>query len=148
MNFVCVGTNNGDGGGSQPVLQFHNTRGEHVRLSPDRCLARRVDSFCKGIAFSQRTVRPNEKVRRQCCCVIALLECDSKKDIFSYFLMNRFIYAWRNLPHLGMGSSGSASLQSIRPHSAESCPNTLAQVKIKSLDLLERKEFPFRVECT
>lgn len=64
LSSIHVGTNNGDGGGSQPVLQFHNTRGEHVRLSADRSLARRVDSFCKGIAFSQRTVRPNEKVCR------------------------------------------------------------------------------------
>lgn len=60
--FGYSGSNNGDGSASQPVLQFHNTRGEHVRLSTDRSTARRVDSFCKGIAFSQRTVRPNEKV--------------------------------------------------------------------------------------
>nr|CAG4650842.1 EOG090X03H5 [Simocephalus serrulatus] len=58
---IGLGSNNGDGSASQPVLQFHNTRGEHVRLSADRSTARRVDSFCKGIAFSQRTVRPNEK---------------------------------------------------------------------------------------
>jgi len=56
------GSNNGGDGGSQPILQFHSTRGEHVRLSADRSTARRVDSFCKGIAFSMRTVRPNEKV--------------------------------------------------------------------------------------
>ena len=59
---LCAGSNNGGDGGSQPILQFHSTRGEHVRLSADRSTARRVDSFCKGIAFSMRTVRPNEKV--------------------------------------------------------------------------------------
>ena len=57
----CTGSSNGDGA-SQPVLQFHNTRGEYVRISADRSVARRFDSFCKGIAFSQRAVRPNEKV--------------------------------------------------------------------------------------
>ena len=59
---AVAGSNNGGDGGSQPILQFHSTRGEHVRLSADRSTARRVDSFCKGIAFSMRTVRPNEKV--------------------------------------------------------------------------------------
>nr|CAG4642396.1 EOG090X03H5 [Evadne anonyx] len=59
---IGLGSNNGGDGGSQPILQFHGTRGEHVRLSADRSVARRVDSFCKGIAFSMRTVRPNEKV--------------------------------------------------------------------------------------
>lgn len=70
FQFVCSGSNNGDAVGQQstptqqpPVLQFHtSTRGDNVRISPDHATAHRVDSFCKGIAFSQRSVRPNEKV--------------------------------------------------------------------------------------
>nr|CAG4647769.1 EOG090X03H5 [Moina brachiata] len=60
---IGLGSNSGaDGAASQPIVQFHATRGEHVRISTDRSLARRVDSFCKGIAFSGRPVRPNDKV--------------------------------------------------------------------------------------
>ncbi|CAG9789866.1 unnamed protein product [Diatraea saccharalis] len=45
-----------------PPLSFHNVHGENVRVSRDGSVARRVESFCKGVAFSARPVRVNEKV--------------------------------------------------------------------------------------
>ncbi|XP_075989191.1 E3 ubiquitin-protein ligase neur isoform X2 [Anticarsia gemmatalis] len=45
-----------------PPLAFHSIHGENVRLSRDGTVARRVESFCKGVAFSARPVRVNEKV--------------------------------------------------------------------------------------
>lgn len=45
-----------------PPLTFHRVHGENVRLSADEFTARRVESFCKGVAFSARPVRLNEKV--------------------------------------------------------------------------------------
>lgn len=36
--------------------------GENVRLYKNGFVARRVDSFCKGVAFSSRPVTVNEKV--------------------------------------------------------------------------------------
>lgn len=45
-----------------PPLSFHRVRGDNVRLSRDASLARRVDSFCKGVAFSARPVRVDERV--------------------------------------------------------------------------------------
>lgn len=45
-----------------PPLRFHNVHGENVRLYKDGFVARRVDSFCKGVAFSSRPVAINEKV--------------------------------------------------------------------------------------
>ncbi|XP_026725576.1 protein neuralized isoform X2 [Trichoplusia ni] len=45
-----------------PPLGFHSIHGENVRVSRDGSMARRVESFCKGVAFSARPVRVNEKV--------------------------------------------------------------------------------------
>ncbi|CAH0403953.1 unnamed protein product [Chilo suppressalis] len=45
-----------------PPLGFHSVHGENVRVSRDGSVARRVESFCKGVAFSARPVRVNEKV--------------------------------------------------------------------------------------
>lgn len=45
-----------------PPLSFHSVHGENVRISRDGSIARRVESFCKGIAFSARPVRVNERV--------------------------------------------------------------------------------------
>ncbi|XP_025415117.1 protein neuralized isoform X3 [Sipha flava] len=45
-----------------PPLRFHNVHGDNVRLYKNGFVARRVDSFCKGVAFSSRPVAINEKV--------------------------------------------------------------------------------------
>lgn len=45
-----------------PPLTFHSVHGENIRVSRDGLTARRVESFCKGVAFSARPVRVNEKV--------------------------------------------------------------------------------------
>lgn len=45
-----------------PPLTFHQVHGDHVRISHERRIAKRVESFCKGIAFSARPVRVNERV--------------------------------------------------------------------------------------
>ncbi|CAG2113825.1 unnamed protein product, partial [Medioppia subpectinata] len=50
------GTNN-----LAPIL-FHSIHGENVRLSADSKGAQRHDSYCKGICFSDRAIRVNEKV--------------------------------------------------------------------------------------
>ncbi|KAH1002061.1 hypothetical protein HUJ04_006670 [Dendroctonus ponderosae] len=50
------GTNN------LPPLLFHNIHGENIRISRDGTVAKRVESFCKGIVFSSRPVKVNEKV--------------------------------------------------------------------------------------
>lgn len=43
-------------------IQFHPVHGEHIKLSRNNTIAKRVDSFCKGICFSNRTVQIHEKV--------------------------------------------------------------------------------------
>lgn len=52
----CPGPNN------LPPLQFHNVHGDNIRISRDGSVARRYESFCKGITFSARPVRVNERV--------------------------------------------------------------------------------------
>ncbi|XP_058823735.1 protein neuralized isoform X2 [Topomyia yanbarensis] len=52
----CPGPNN------LPPLLFHSVHGDNIRISRDGTVARRYESFCKGIAFSARPVRVNERV--------------------------------------------------------------------------------------
>lgn len=52
----CPGPNN------LPPLKFHYVHGDNIRISRDASVARRYESFCKGITFSARPVRVNERV--------------------------------------------------------------------------------------
>ncbi|CRL00620.1 CLUMA_CG013880, isoform A [Clunio marinus] len=45
-----------------PPLQFHNVHGDNIRISRDGKIARRYESFCKGITFSARPVKVQERV--------------------------------------------------------------------------------------
>ncbi|KOX72842.1 Protein neuralized [Melipona quadrifasciata] len=51
-----AGTNN------LPPLMFHHVHGENIRLCNGGTIARRYESFCRGITFSARPVRVGEKV--------------------------------------------------------------------------------------
>lgn len=55
-NTSCPGPNN------LPPLQFHSVHGENIRISRDGKVARRYESFCKGVTFSARPVKVNERV--------------------------------------------------------------------------------------
>lgn len=52
----------GGGTNNLPPLLFHNVHGENVVICNDGIVAKRVDSFCKGIVFSSRPIKINEKV--------------------------------------------------------------------------------------
>lgn len=52
----CPGPNN------LPPLQFHSVHGDNIRISRDGKVARRYESFCKGVTFSARPVKVNERV--------------------------------------------------------------------------------------
>ena len=41
---------------------FHSIHGENIRLTNNGAVAQRNDSFCKGICFSNRPIRVNERV--------------------------------------------------------------------------------------
>jgi len=43
-------------------LRFHSTHSDNIVLSKNGSLARRAESFCKGIVFSNRPVRVDERV--------------------------------------------------------------------------------------
>ncbi|RWS15902.1 protein neuralized-like protein [Dinothrombium tinctorium] len=45
-----------------PPIRFHSVHGENIRITSDGAIARRVESFCKGITFSNRPIRVNERV--------------------------------------------------------------------------------------
>lgn len=53
---TCPGPNN------LPPLRFHYVHGDNIRISRDRSIAKRFESFNKGVTFSDRPVRPNERV--------------------------------------------------------------------------------------
>jgi protein neuralized len=62
MGLASRSGSNGGGTNNLPPLLFHNVHGENIRISRDVTIARRVESFCKGIAFSSRPVKINEKI--------------------------------------------------------------------------------------
>ncbi|XP_023021319.1 E3 ubiquitin-protein ligase neur isoform X1 [Leptinotarsa decemlineata] len=62
MGLASRSSSNGGGTNNLPPLLFHNIHGENIRISRDGTVAKRVESFCKGIAFSSRPVKVNEKV--------------------------------------------------------------------------------------
>lgn len=64
FSFVTASRSSSNGGGTNnlPPLLFHNVHGDNVRISRDGTIAKRAESFCKGIAFSSRPVKVNEKV--------------------------------------------------------------------------------------
>lgn len=45
-----------------PPLQFHHVHGPNAQLSANRCVARRTQSFCQALVFSNRVILPNERV--------------------------------------------------------------------------------------
>lgn len=45
-----------------PAITFHPVHGENIQLSANGTVATRVSSFCKGICFSQRPIKINERV--------------------------------------------------------------------------------------
>lgn len=51
---------------SKDPLTFHTTHSEHIRIFSNGRIARRVESFCKGICFSARPVSVGEVVLIKC----------------------------------------------------------------------------------
>ncbi|KAK3741411.1 hypothetical protein RRG08_011187 [Elysia crispata] len=45
-----------------PSLQFHDVHGDNIELLCNKSRARRHESFCKGICFSNRPININERV--------------------------------------------------------------------------------------
>ena len=43
-------------------IRFHTVHSENIGLSPDRRRAKRLESFCKGICFSDRPIAVNERI--------------------------------------------------------------------------------------
>lgn len=52
----------GGGTNNLPPLLFHQVHGDNIRVSRDGSMARRTESFCKGVTFSSRPVKIAEKV--------------------------------------------------------------------------------------
>jgi hypothetical protein len=53
----------GSGGTNNlPPILFHQVHGDNIRISRDGTVARRAESFCKGVTFSSRPVKVAEKV--------------------------------------------------------------------------------------
>ncbi|XP_045465468.1 protein neuralized isoform X1 [Harmonia axyridis] len=62
MGLASRSSSNGGGTNNLPPLLFHNVHGDNIRISRDGTVAKRAESFCKGIAFSSRPVKVNEKI--------------------------------------------------------------------------------------
>ncbi|RZF44963.1 hypothetical protein LSTR_LSTR001924 [Laodelphax striatellus] len=56
-------TNSGSGGTNNlPPLLFHQVHGDNIRIIRDGFVARRAESFCKGVTFTNRPVKVAERV--------------------------------------------------------------------------------------
>lgn len=45
-----------------PPVQFHHVHGPNVKLTKSKCVARRTQSFCQALVFSNRVILPNERI--------------------------------------------------------------------------------------
>lgn len=88
------------GNSNLPPLTFHQICGDNVRIQEGGRVARRVESFCKGIAFSARPVNIGERV-----CV-RLLEISTN---------------WSGVIRFGFTSQDPAGLRDALPKYA--CPD-------------------------
>ncbi|CAB3367368.1 Hypothetical predicted protein [Cloeon dipterum] len=105
----CVTTNN------LPPLSFHSVHGDNVQVSLNGAVARRVESFCKGITFSARPVKINEKV-----CVKFVEVSDN----------------WSGVIRFGFTSNDPSSLRNGLPKYA--CPDLTNKVGFWAKALAER----------
>lgn len=58
----CAPRSSSAGTNNLPPLTFHQVHGDNIRLCNGGTIARRHESFCKGVTFSARPVRVGEKV--------------------------------------------------------------------------------------
>ncbi|XP_069669308.1 protein neuralized isoform X1 [Periplaneta americana] len=61
---VLLAPRSGSSGGTNnlPPILFHQVHGDNIRVSRDGTVARRAESFCKGVTFSSRPIKVAEKV--------------------------------------------------------------------------------------
>ncbi|XP_069994523.1 protein neuralized [Penaeus vannamei] len=90
----------GSSSSNQPPLTFHPVCGDNVRISNDGKVARRAESFCKGIAFSARPIKVGERV------CLRLLEVSTN---------------WSGVIRFGFTSQDPAGLRDALPKYA--CPD-------------------------
>ncbi|XP_045607794.1 protein neuralized isoform X1 [Procambarus clarkii] len=93
-------TGRGSGSSNLPPLTFHQVCGDNVRISNDGKVARRAESFCKGIAFSSRPIKIGERV------CLRLLEVSTN---------------WSGVIRFGFTSQDPAGLRDALPKYA--CPD-------------------------
>lgn len=98
-----------------PALVFHARHGENVVLSPGREKARRSESFCKGIVFSDRPVMVRERVS------VRLLDLDRR---------------WNGMLRVGFSAHDPDSLP--RPLPKYACPDLTSKQGFWAKALSER----------
>ena len=64
LRFIVSAPRSGGSGGTNnlPPILFHQVHGDNIRISRDGTVARRAESFCKGVTFSSRPIKVAEKV--------------------------------------------------------------------------------------
>ncbi|KAL7644083.1 UNVERIFIED_CONTAM: hypothetical protein RMT77_004906 [Armadillidium vulgare] len=100
---------------SLPPLLFHPVCGDNVRIEGNGRIARRVESFCKGISFSNRSVKVGEKV------FVKLIEISTN---------------WSGIIRFGFTSEDPAGLKDSLPKYA--CPDLTSKPGYWAKALSER----------
>ncbi|XP_059485618.1 protein neuralized isoform X2 [Neocloeon triangulifer] len=115
-----LGCQGSSGGGlvttnNLPPLTLHSVHGDNVQVSLNGAIARRVESFCKGICFTARPVSINEKV-----CVKFIEVSDN----------------WSGVIRFGFTSNDPSTLRGNLPKYA--CPDLTNKVGFWAKALAER----------
>lgn len=81
FRFVAAPRSSSAGTNNLPPLTFHQVHGDNIRLCNGGTIARRHESFCKGVTFSARPVRVGEKVSHRAInmvlgCITQEIEID------------------------------------------------------------------------
>lgn len=101
-------------GNDLPPLRFHQTRGENISLLLDGAIAKRHESFCKGIVFTNRPVMVGERV-----CI----------------RLNELSFRWSGVLRIGFSAHDPANLSHLPKYA---CPDLTSKPGYWAKALSER----------
>lgn len=101
-------------------IQFHPIHGEHIKLSKGNTIAKRVDSFCKGICFSHRPIHVRERIHVR--LLSKSVQWTGKKDWENLMPMIH-LYSYPGFLRLGMTTCDPQTHRSSEALPRHACPD-------------------------
>ena len=98
-------------------IQFHPIHGEHIKLSKGNSVAKRVDSFCKGICFTHRPIAVGERI------YVRLLNKSVQWTGKLSFVFDDLLTSPQGFLRLGMTTSDPSSHRTPEALPRHACPD-------------------------